>query len=302
MNVMQKLRDPVWQFVGAVMSLLALIVAVWPTLKLTNGDPVITLCQYQQFSIFSHDPAPPDARERLRVIFRGKEIPVTELTVHHYCLSNRTGRVVDVGDFVQPVSFKSADGVEVIYVRSYRQESTSATAADWKHVDNKKWEMAPTVLNVDETLWFQVVFRVPDPIKARNGTDLFKWQALFKGALFKVAPPVSAESKWYNLQIRHEGLAVYLFVACGLIFSFAALLLYRQKIGAQTPTHKGVVILVVLSAISWALAEIAVDVIVNRNPDQPFVGWLFVGLLTTLAVGAIILERKKSAVSDGRDG
>jgi hypothetical protein len=274
--------------------LLALIVAIWPALKLTTGEPTITLYNYQQFAVFNNDPAPPGTRERLRLIFRGKEIPVTELSVTHFYLSNHTGKTVDIDDFVQPLSLMAANGVDVIYVRSYRQELTTAVAADWRRFDNNKWEMSPTVLNPEETLWIQLVYRVPDTLNLKAATDIFKWQALIKGAAFKVAPPINVESHWYNLQINHGGLSPYLLVATGLVFSFIAFLFHGSKSRQNMTNRSSVISLVALSALSWALAEIVVDVIYNQKLDQPLVGWVFVVLLTALSVGSVILGSNSS--------
>lgn len=294
MKTSEFLRDPAWQFVGAVISLLALAVALWPNLKLTTAEPTISLCNYQQFAVFNSDPAPPDARDRLRLVFRGKEIPVTELSVTHFCLSNHTGRTIDSTDFVKPLSFKTTSGVDVIYVRSYRQDSTTAVAADWKRLDTG-WEMTPTVLNSDETLWIQAVYRIPEVLKTKTPTEIFQWQALFKGAAFKVAAPASTEPVWYNLQIKHDGLGPYLLVGAGLIFSFVAFSVYRRRLPEESASQGHLIILVIIGALSWATAEMAVDIFYNQRANQPLFGWLFVGFLAVISVGYLRFDHKRSS-------
>lgn len=293
MKFAQTIRDPAWQFVGAVISLLALVLALWPNLKLMSGEPTISLCNYQQFGVFKTDPAPLDARDRLRLFFRGKEIPITELSVTQFCLSNHSGRIIEQADFAKPLSFKASEGVDVIYVRSYRQDETTTVAADWRRMENNKWEMSPTVLNPDETLWIQTVYRVPETLKAKKPTDIFQWQALFKGATFKVAPPTSMEPKWYYLQIKHEGLGIYLLVGAGLIFSFVTFSIYRRGMTANTSNNGRLVTLVSLAALSWAAAEIAVDIFYNQRASQPVFGWLFVVFLAVFAVASIRLASKR---------
>ena len=304
MKVSTLLRDPAWQFVGTVISLLALVVALWPSLKLTSGEPTVSLCNYQQFSVFKSDPAPPEARDRLRLIFKGKEIPVTELSVTHFCLSNHTGRTIERSDFAKPVSFKAAAGVDVIYVRSYRQEPTTAVAADWRRLENNTWELAPTVLNADETLWVQAVYRVPEAMKEKTPTDIFQWQALFKGATFKVASPTSTEPAWYNLQIKHEGLGLYLLVGAGLIISFAVLSIHHRRFRAAPPGGGRVITVVLLTAFAWAAAEIAVDVLYNQRTNQPLFGWLFLALLVIVSAASLFVgpTRPPNIPDDEHDG
>ncbi len=295
MKLSEILRDPGWQFVGTVISLLSLAVALWPDLKLTTSEPTVSLCNYQQFSVFKTDPAPPETRDRLRLIFRGKEIPVTELSITHFCLSNKTGRVIERTDFAKPLSFKTTDGTDVIYVRSFRQEETTAVDADWRRLDGNKWEMAPTILNPDETLWIQAVYRVPEALKLKTPTEIFQWQALFKGATFKVAPPTITEYKWYNLQIKHEGLGLYLLVGTGLIFSFVAFSLHCRRKDQDDSSESRLISLVILAALSWAMAEIVVDVLYNQRTNQPFFGWLFVASLAILAIASIRLNLRNNA-------
>ncbi|TAJ76718.1 MAG: hypothetical protein EPO42_11890 [Gallionellaceae bacterium] len=294
MKIFDYLRDPVWQFIGAIISLLALVVTLWPNLKITAGEPTMSMCNYQQFSVFNTDPAPPDVRDKLRLIFRGKEIPVTELSVTQFCLSNHTGRVVENSDFVQPLSFTPSEGVDVIYVRSYREESTTAVATNWRHSEKNKWEMTPTVLNPEETLWIQLIYRVPESLKQKTATDIFHWQALFKGATFKLSAPTSDEPVWYNLGIRHDGLGLYLLVGTGLIFSLIALLIYRRRLHVENAGHAGLIPIVSLSAISWAAAEMTVDTFYNHRVGQPFAAWLFVAMLAVIAITSVVLDVKHS--------
>lgn len=294
MNISKFLRDPAWQFVGAVISLLALIVTLWPTLKLTTNEPTVFLCSYQQFPVFKTDPAPPEVRDRLRLTFRGKEIPVTELSVTQFCLSNHTGKIIESADFVKPLSFKATEGVDVIYVRNYRQESTTTVASDWRRLDVKSWEMTPTLLNVNETLWIQIVYRIPETSAGKASAEIFQWQALFKGASFKVAFPSSTDAVWYYLQIKHEGLGLYLLVGVGLIFSFIAFSLYLRRFAVGGMNSNHLIILVVLAALSWALAEIVVDFVYNQRVNQPAIGWLFVISLAGIATASILCVRRQS--------
>lgn len=274
--------------------MLALVVALWPSLKLAADEPTISLCNYQQFSVFNYDPAPPDARDKLLLFFQGKSIPVTELSVTHFCLTNQTGRVVERNDFAQPLSFKAIKGVEVIYVKSFRQEPTTALATSWHRSSNNSWEMVPTVLNPDETLWFQLVYRVPESLKDKSATDIFQWQALFKGATFKISNVTEPEVKWYYLQIKHNGLGLYLLIGCGLIFSFASFVIYlRNAIKTDKSPHK-LIVLVALSAMSWAVAEMIIDVAYNQNVNQPLIAWVFVIALAAIAIGSVLITKRNS--------
>ncbi|MFZ1546547.1 MAG: hypothetical protein WAT12_05535 [Candidatus Nitrotoga sp.] len=301
MNVSKLLRDPAWQFVGAVISLLALIVTLWPTFKLTINEPTVSLCNFQQYPVFKTDPAPPDVRDRLRLTFRGKEIPVTELSVTQFCLSNHTGKTIESADFIKPLSFKATNGADVIYVRNYRQESTTSVAADWHRLDINSWEMTPTLLNLNETLWIQVVYRIPEASARKVPTEIFQWQALFKGASFKVTPPSGTDPVWYYLQIKHEGLGLYLLVGTGLIFSFVAFSIYRRRWLEGGLNTGRLIILVILAALSWAVAEIAVDSVYNQRANQPLVGWLFVIFLAGIAAASIRYIDKQSVQKNEDD-
>lgn len=284
MSISKLIRDPAWQFVGVVIALLGLIVTIWPSIDLSKDEPSVTLCNLKQFQIFSADPAPPEVKDRLFLTYRGNEIPLTELSVTQFCLSNKTGRTIENSDFIRPLTFELAEGAEIIYIRNFRQEHTTAVASEWHQVDTSRWEMTPTFLNANETLWIQAVYRIKETIEKNNPEEVFKWQALFKGASFKLSPQPEKQHVWYSLKVSHEGLGLYLLIGTGLLFSFISLSLYQRF---RSPARFGgnqIITSVILTSASWATAEIIIDFTYNGRENQPTIGFLFV---ISLAIAAI---------------
>ena len=295
MSISNLIRDPAWQFVGVVIALLGLMVTIWPSIDLSKNEPTVTLCNLKQFQIFSADPAPPEIKDRLLLTYRGNEIPLTELAVTQFCLSNKTGRTIEDSDYIRPLTFELAEGAEIIYIRNFRQEQTTAVASDWHQIGTSKWEMTPTLLNADETLWIQAIYRINETSTKKNPEDMFKWQVLFKGASFKLSPQLEPQHVWYSLKVSHEGLGLYLLIGTGLLLSFISLSLHQRFRSAVRLGGNRIITSVMLTSASWATAEIIVDFTYNGRENQPTIGFLFVIALAAAATFSTYIAGKPPA-------
>ena len=146
--MLDALRDPVWQFVGAAFAVLGIFVAVYiHRLQIKRHELAIGLIySYPLLSIAD------EVTSRIRVEFDGLEIKNLHLLV--FGIKNSGTQAITTGDFERPISFAFSNG-RVIDAHVSRQRPVSINAS--VVFSDAKVELQPLLLNASDQVVIQIL-------------------------------------------------------------------------------------------------------------------------------------------------
>lgn len=152
--MIEALRDPVWQFVGVVISLAALIVAV----------AAIRIQLIRKSLAFHHSLDNPaffivnrELRDRLKVTFDGRE--VEHLSTFDICFFNDGNAAISPADYVQPISIAFPDAGHIFGVLVTQTSPPNLNVTVRR--DGSTFIIEPLLLNHGDEFTLQFLVELP---------------------------------------------------------------------------------------------------------------------------------------------
>lgn len=150
----EALRDPVWQFVGVVISLAALLVAI----------AAIRFQLIRKSMVFHHSMDNPvfyvlneELRERLRITFDDREVKrLSSFDLHFF---NDGNAPIAPADFIQPVFVEFPQGVHIFGVLT--TETTPPNLGVEVTRQDLRFTVKPLLLNPGDTFTLQFLMEPP---------------------------------------------------------------------------------------------------------------------------------------------
>ena len=149
-----KLQSPLWQGIGAVVSIVALLVSTFITYDIYQKSAQFSELTIERVSSFNPIYFGEDARKRVAMIVN-EEI-VSDVRVYYYSLRN-TGKVPIVpSDFIEPIKVSAKKPFRILTVEKEESDPKNLSIS-WKKVDESSFQIKPLLLNPGD-FFYTLVF------------------------------------------------------------------------------------------------------------------------------------------------
>lgn len=140
------LRDPMWQFVGVLVTIIVGIISIILVLKERNKKAL----SYELVSHASLLSVEKEVRDRLSITYEGK--PISQLTLNLIKLINSGNTPITITDFVRPLTILFDETSEIISAEVIERKPKSLEAT----VTHNRTQVTvnPTLLNGSD--WFEI--------------------------------------------------------------------------------------------------------------------------------------------------
>ena len=136
---MDLLRDPIWQFIGAVLAVLGIAATFYIASRQKGRKELSAGFLIKKHLIQISD----EVSDRISVSFNGK--PVQNLKIYSYGVKNSGSLEIRTEDFERPLQLELSDGVRMLEVRSDRQHPKELSPRI--AVNGQTVEVTPLLLN-----------------------------------------------------------------------------------------------------------------------------------------------------------
>ena len=253
------LRDPIWQAIGAVASIVAVFFTLPSNLFSTGEFLVVRVLNY-----------PPTAflpKEDFAVNQRSSGKEVSSLFADYFIVSNNTGRVLQQDQFKQPITVTPKSG-RILLVRPCEEGfriSTGLGVVDWQAPsivtpDGTTWIVNIPLMNRGENACFAVftqdaTISPPDSQRVDVRARVVDASVFVGQSIFDRQPTQGFLSAILGIGVSISGPILYaVFILHGALFVLNYFL--AARIGLLTNSRwRSALLLAALSAISLATAE-----------------------------------------------
>ncbi len=227
-EILKILRDQIWQFVGALFGLVALVVSVWVALRSGQKKRLSIVDPLRMSLIRNAD----KLADRMEVFFDGA--PVRDGALAEVTLLN-SGTVEILGaDFVEPARFSFGEKARILYAEVI--ESDPANLGASVQIDSGKVILNPLLLNPTESLrlrvigtgieWIRLNARIAGIRRIEDFSNVSVGQRVFLFVL-----PVSAVIALCALALAFQSGFLLGFAAAGVLgFMMQQLYLLRHRL------------------------------------------------------------------------
>lgn len=282
-RIQSALRDPTWQFIGVLISLLALLAPYFASKQETlNGS--VSVKKHLAISAFQQSLIPEEERNKISFSYDKVSVPPENMQVRLYGVYNKSGKNLDGNDFVTPLKIAVAPNAKILFVKT--ASNNNSPAPDVVHFDGKSALIKPQLLNSGESFWVQIMLVLDKPAEtdaSQIDDKTLTWSGAIKGATLK-APGEEAEPDdsllnklGLSVIIKHQDYAVIALVLVATIFMIAQLLILKPDLPTLFSSPAKSALFVLRMVLSWAAAEVIVHA-VSGGGEQPPVAWIGLGL------------------------
>lgn len=138
------LRDPLWQFIGAVLALVAIIVSVFLYRRQRRNKEL----SYEIISNTALLTMEEDVRQKMQILFNGKPMEQVYLVVLR--IVNSGNLPILTTDYVRPVSLSFGEEAQILTAEIAETNPRSLHAS--AKIDGKRVVILPTLLNQGDTI------------------------------------------------------------------------------------------------------------------------------------------------------
>ena len=276
------IRDPIWQLVGVLVSVVALFVAITQTRIAPKEISII----YQYQNRLADRLLPGD---KYKLLITDTKYDLERSTVDYYLVINRSGQAVRSTDFVTPLTVAaSQEAYRIASVDSCAKEHAQVCSAEvaagadsgafvatsWKQRD-LSWLAENPLLNSGDIACVAVISEYKDLANITTSTKP-NWTARIADFSFRVyksreeyfASTTSKFTQFFLTSISLEGAAVYWFL---LLFGF--MLVVTLRIAgfasyADLTSNRGVTVIIILILMAASSAEILVYIFAGGSSDS----------------------------------
>lgn len=297
------LRDPLWQAVGALATLVAFFVTWGPA---TNKSE-LAVVHTQQVKFRNYDlPA-----SKIKFLIEGLPSDLEMVDVDYFEFKNRGSQPIRASDFVAPLSIQQSSGTKrIILVEPCRSEVERVCSIDgagfapmsWRKED-KRWTAALSLLNPGES-GCAVVISERHPIAQNLDLMRFAWNGRIVNLRLSIYESLADyEASLERTALDHfrtlvvlQDMGVYWFL---LLQGLSFLVLVSLSVQAKWLPQQGAWFfgkLLIMSLFSMAAAELLVSAVFNGQQQAP-IAWVmlsgYIVLCSFLTVHVFKQRRRK---------
>lgn len=155
----QRLRDPVWQFISAVATIIAIIIStlvVYDVYLKAQTRQGLSVTLYQKFALVYWGK---EYESDIRIYYRGNE--AHDVSSFYFDLENTGDSAIRPEDYVKPLRFSVEPPKEIVDVRIDEVYPVGVDITVTQVLTNA-FELSKSLLNPGDIIWFQVTL-VNDP-------------------------------------------------------------------------------------------------------------------------------------------
>lgn len=280
-RVFSLLRDPIWQLVGVLVSVIALFVAITQT-KITPKE-ILVVHQYQNRLADRLLPG-----NKFKLMITDTKYDLERSTVDYYLIINRSGKAIRSTDFVAPLTVTAAQKTyRIASVDSCAKEHAQVCAADstagadpgsyvatsWKQRD-QSWLADNPLLNSDDVACVAVISEHED-LSSTAVSIKPSWTARIADVSLRIYnsreeysnATTSKFAKFFYTAILLQGTDVYWFlILLALMLAITLRLAGLSKL-ADLNSNKGITIVVVLILMAASSSEILVFIFASDSSE-----------------------------------
>lgn len=306
MNFFKALRDPIWQSVGVLITVLIFFIsASTPTLQPSELAIVhMSNLKFNEYWLPS---------KRVKLTLQGTSHEIDKATVDYFTLINRGDRPILPSDFLNSLSLTAGGKTNEIFLvdacaipnKQNKSEGNSTVqsyvATAWQS-NNGIWSASPVLLNPNDMICILVISEPKD--NTAGDTLHFLWDARIVNSKIKVYANQTeygstfkkqiSDYLYVNIHLENMGIFWFVLLQCAL-FGVTLKLSHTSNFSSQFQKYFTLkTIFAVL--ISSASAEVLVDVFYNqREPIHP-ISWPILAahcfFLIFLTIRSLSLKQK----------
>jgi hypothetical protein len=204
------LRDPIWQFIGAIVAIVALVITILIYLRQRARRAIAFKVVTKTPLISVHD----TTQGKVEVLFNGK--PVSNVMLLIFELFNDGNLPILPTDFVSPVTFSFGETTKILDVQIL--ETRPKGIAPSIGVQSNVLELKPLLLNMHDLIRLKVLL---------SG---FENEISVEGRIIGVDEIACRESETTRFPL---GLAVFLVIGLTVLTYAISILVFRDLVQAQ---------------------------------------------------------------------
>ena len=149
-RVKANFRDPVWQGLGVIIAVLAIVVSVFLNYDINRKQKTVTELTVSTFP--SYVPPLIKETEDLDIVVSVNGINVPAIRIDSYLIENTGTEAIKTEDFVQKLRVSVPDPLRILAISQKKQdiEMTSFTTK-WTREDDRTFSLNPTFINPHES-------------------------------------------------------------------------------------------------------------------------------------------------------
>jgi hypothetical protein len=274
---MQILRDPIWQTVGVVVSVLGIFL----TLGSHAGDRREVSVIHNTQDKMANRWLPGD---RFSILHDDKKFNIERTVVDYYLIKNESLAAIRPEKFVEPfsVAFTSSKG-NIISVENCSEKYAQACTADsastsntyvgisWSR-SNEKWTSDRPLLNSGDVSCVLIVSE-HNSLPEADAAETPDWNARIEGYSLRTYASIGAYqstldsgySKYFSIAVVLVNAAIFWFLTLFAIFFFSLMFFASQSNWVAVDTRSGIVRIVLLALFAISTAEILVDGLITHH-------------------------------------
>jgi len=260
------LRDPLWQFLGVLVTLVGLF---YGGAVKSNESGELSIVPFQSFNPFFVSTT---IQSKMKIELGDKILNPTKINQLNVLIENKAGKPLKPGDFIEDLTVNSPKE-KILWV----EDSDKKTV--WRKIDDNTWALSRTLLNSPSSVWVSIILEKEhgdSSVNMKTPGEGLAWSAKivdFEIKSYKNYTEYVKESdklSWLTAaSVALYGVAVYIFFfgqigffALGLISTRLA----KRNIGAG---KWGFVYIACLATFSTTASEFATDVLYNAREQAP---------------------------------
>lgn len=233
---LQVLRDPLWQFVGVLITLGGLWAATASTSK---NKAVLSVYHFHQIN-FEDYRLPTD---RIRLVLNGSNEEISRAVVDYYVIINRSDKPILPADVSSPLTISKASNTKKIFLVATCSENPAertntgtgtSVAVTWSQ-SGEKWSAQPSLFNPGDYSCATVISEEGDTAD-KAAKNRFKWDGRIVNIQLQTFDSyeeyaATLEQKftdYIGADINMSGYTPYWFAAVQLLLFFGTMTLARK--------------------------------------------------------------------------
>lgn len=276
------LRDPSWQFVGAFLALVGIIVTFVfsyfsgqsPPNSFEDNRLVVDRRYETQLSRI-----PQELEGRFKLLIDDQE--VKDLRLHTFQFANSSNSPILPTHFIEPLRVESSKNRKIISVQSQSDANTFFISSkifdreiesDWTKKDEFTFELEPLLLNPGDG--FEIVIYTTEIAGIEDdldSSDSFSWSCRVANVICPASRkvvPSEDNNLMLQVSIRHSGIGLYFLIIFVVVFFLFMLWLLMSSNRVDTITYTGIAFILFSMLLSLTTAEIIADWLFRGNNLQ----------------------------------
>lgn len=247
-NLRSYLRDPIWQMIGAVIGLVALLIGA-PSL-FSDKKNELSIVRIRQVQMASHW-LPTDST---KLLMQGRKYDIEKAVIDRFLLINQSSRAIRPEDFVASLTINANSATtRIVNVESCSKPYAEACSADgvstpeggsytstvWRIVEGK-WQSVPPLINQNDQACVNVLTELKD-IPTKDGKALVAVTARIKDYDVKTYSTwldyAKSRVRWYDhlhTTVKLDGVEIF-----GFLIVFCLLFYINTSLAAKSNFLQG---------------------------------------------------------------